>query len=200
MFTGIVRERGIVTALDGDESGRGLVIEGPATAAVTAIGDSVSIDGVDLTATEILDGRMRFHAVPETLSRTTIGSLEPGTEVNLEPALRAGEPFGGHYVQGHVDGVGEVRSVEHEGEGLRVWVDTPPDLMRYIVEKGSIAVQGVSLTVADLADDAFAVALIPHTLAETTLGSVAIGDRCNLEVDVLGKYIERMLASRIRST
>jgi riboflavin synthase len=200
MFTGIVRERGIVTALDGDESGRGLVVEGPATAAVTAIGDSVSIDGVDLTATEILDGRMRFHAVPETLSRTTIGRLEPGTEVNLEPALRAGEPFGGHYVQGHVDGVGQVRSVEHEGEGLRVWIATPPDLMRYIVEKGSIAVQGVSLTVAELADDAFAVALIPHTLAETTLGAVAIGDRFNLEVDVLGKYIERMLASRIRST
>jgi riboflavin synthase len=200
MFTGIVRERGIVTALDGDESGRGLVVEGPATAAVTAIGDSVSIDGVDLTATEILDGRMRFHAVPETLARTTIGSLEPGAEVNLEPALRAGEPFGGHYVQGHVDGVGQVRSVEHEGEGLRVWIVAPPDLMRYIVEKGSIAVQGVSLTVAELADDAFAVALIPHTLAETTLGAVAIGDRFNLEVDVLGKYIERMLASRIRST
>ncbi len=200
MFTGIVRERGVVTALDGDETGLGLVVEAPATAAVTAIGDSVSIDGVDLTATEIDDGRMRFHAVPETLSRTTIGSLQPGSEVNLEPALRAGEPFGGHYVQGHVDGVGEVRSVEHEGEGLRVWIEAPDDLMRYIVEKGSIAVHGVSLTVADLADDAFAVALIPHTLAETTLGTLAIGDRFNLEVDVLGKYIERMLASRIRST
>jgi riboflavin synthase alpha subunit len=200
MFTGIVRERGVVAALDGDETGRGLVIEGPETAAVTAIGDSVSIDGVDLTATEIVDGRMRFHAVPETLARTTIGNLQPGSEVNLEPALRAGEPFGGHYVQGHVDGVGEVRAVEHEGEGLRVWIEAPADLMRYIVEKGSIAVHGVSLTVADLGDDAFAVALIPHTLAETTLGTLAIGDRFNLEVDVLGKYVERMLTRRLRST
>jgi riboflavin synthase alpha subunit len=200
MFTGIVRERGVVAATDGGEGGFGLVIEAPGTAAVTAVGDSVSVDGVDLTATAILDGRLSFHAVPETLSRTTIGSLRPGAEVNLEPALRAGEPFGGHYVQGHVDGVGVVRAVEHEGEGLRVWIETPPELLRYVVEKGSIAVHGVSLTVADLADDAFAVALIPHTLAETTLGTLAIGDRFNLEVDVLGKYVERMLASRIRSS
>jgi riboflavin synthase len=199
VFTGIVRERGVVAAVDGDAAGLGLVVEGPETAALTAVGDSVAVDGVDLTATEIAGGRLRFHAVPETLSRTTLGALEPGAEVNLEPALRAGEPLGGHYVQGHVDGVAVVRSVEHEGEGLRVWIEPPAELMRYVVEKGSVAVQGVALTVADLAEDAFAVALIPHTLEVTTLGTLAVGDRFNLEVDVLGKYVERLIGSRIRS-
>jgi riboflavin synthase len=193
VFTGIVRERGVVTAVEGGADGLGLVIEGPDTASVTALGDSVAIDGVDLTATDIVDGRMTFHAVPETLSRTTLGTLAAGTEVNLEPALRAGEPFGGHYVQGHVDGVGTVRSVEREGEGLRVWIELPEDLRRYVVEKGSITAQGVSLTVADISDAAFAVALIPYTLAATTLGTLAVGDRFNLEVDVLAKYVERLL-------
>jgi riboflavin synthase len=193
VFTGIVRERGVVAAVEGGADGLGLVIEGPETASVTALGDSVSIDGVDLTATAIADGRMTFHAVPETLSRTTLGFLAAGAEVNLEPALRAGEPFGGHYVQGHVDGVGTVRSVAPEGEGRRVWIELPAELRRYVVEKGSITVHGVSLTVADVGDDAFAVALIPYTLGATTLGTLAVGERCNLEVDVLAKYVERLL-------
>jgi riboflavin synthase len=200
VFTGIVRERGVVAEVAGDVEGVTLVVEAPDTAAATAIGDSVGVDGVCLTATEVAGGAIRFHAVPETLARTTLATLEPGAEVNLEPALRAGEPLGGHYVQGHVDGVGEVRSVEPDGEGLRVWIETPPELLRYVVEKGSIAVQGVALTVAELSDEAFAVALIPHTLEVTTLGTLAIGDRFNLEVDVLGKYVERLLDSRIRSS
>jgi riboflavin synthase alpha subunit len=193
VFTGIVRERGTLASADGDETGMRFVIEGPATAEATAIGDSVSIDGVDLTATEIADGKLTFTAVPETLSRTTLGRLRPGAEVNLEPALRAGEPLGGHYVQGHVDGVCRVRSVEREGAGLRVWFDPPRELLRYVVEKGSVAVAGVALTVAAVDDDGFAVALIPHTLAETTLGSIAVDDELNLEVDVLAKYVERLL-------
>jgi len=200
VFTGIVRERGVVISAEGGAAGLQLVIEAPNTATVTALGDSVSIDGVDLTATDIVDGLLTFHAVPETLSRTTIAELAAGDEVNLEPALRTGEPLGGHYVQGHVDGVGEVRSVEPEGEGLRVWIEPPHQLARYIVEKGSIAVQGVALTVADVADDAFAVALIPYTLEATTLGTLAVGDRFNLEVDVLAKYVERLLGSRIPSS
>jgi riboflavin synthase len=113
--------------------------------------------------------------------------------VNLEPALRAGDPLGGHYVQGHVDGVGTVRSIDPEGEGKRVWFDAAPELMRYLVEKGSITVEGVSLTVAGLADDGFAVALVQHTLAATTLGNLAPGDKVNLETDVLAKYVERLL-------
>jgi riboflavin synthase len=196
VFTGIVRERGTVVSADGGDEGRRLVVEAPATAQATALGDSVSVDGVDLTAVEIADGRMTFTAVPETLARSTLGRLEAGAEVNLEPALRAGEPLGGHYVQGHVDGVCRVRTVEREGVGLRVWFEPPGDLLGYVVEKGSVAVQGVALTVADVTDDAFAVALIPYTLAETTLGTIAVGDELNLEVDVLAKYVERLTARR----
>jgi riboflavin synthase len=194
VFTGIVRERGRVAAADVREDGMRLDIDGPGTAALTAVGDSVSIDGADLTAETVADGRMTFFAVPETLRRTALGRLEPGVEVNLEPALRAGEPFGGHYVQGHVDGVGRLRSSEPEGGGRRAWFEAPPEVLRYCVEKGSITVQGVSLTIAELAEDAFAVALIPHTLAETTLGALERGDPVNLEADVLAKYVERLLA------
>jgi riboflavin synthase alpha subunit len=200
MFTGIVRERGTVTSIEGDDEGIRVVIQGPVTADATALGDSVSVDGVDLTATEIADGRLTFTAVPETLARTTLGRLAPGDEVNLEPALLAGEPLGGHYVQGHIDGVCRVRSVDRNGVGLRVSFEAPPQLLRYVVEKGSVAVQGVALTVTAVDDESFDVALIPTTLSETTLGTIAVGDELNLEVDVLAKYVERLLAGRIRSS
>ena len=195
MFTGIVRECGRVVSIDAGDGGARLVIEAPATAATTALGDSVSIDGCCLTAVAVDDGRLAFDAVPETLSRTALGRLLPGSAVNLEPALRAGEPLGGHYVQGHVDGVGRVRSVEPEGDGRCVWIEAPPEILRYCVEKGSVAVAGVSLTIAGLADDAFAVALIPHTLAETTLGELEHGADVNLEADVLAKYVERLVTT-----
>jgi riboflavin synthase len=192
VFTGIVRERGRVASLSGTETVR-LVIEAPATAPAIAIGDSVAVNGVCLTAVEVGDGRLAFDAVPETLSRTSLGRLGAGEPVNLEPALRAGDPLGGHVMQGHVDGLARVRSVEPEGDGFRIWFDAPPELLRYAVEKGSIAVDGVSLTVAALDDGGFAVALIPHTLAETTLGDLAPADDVNLEVDVLAKYVERLV-------
>jgi riboflavin synthase alpha subunit len=193
VFTGIVRERGTVVSVQGGEDGIRLVVEAPATAEVTALGDSVAIDGVDLTATERAGGQLTFMAVPETLGRTTLGRLEPGADVNLEPALRAGEPLGGHYVQGHVDGVCRVRSVDRDGVGLRVWFDASSSLLRYVVEKGSVTVQGVALTVTGVSDEAFGVALIPYTLSETTLGTIAVGDELNLEVDVLAKYVERLI-------
>lgn len=200
MFTGIVRERGTIVSVDGGAEGKRLVVEAPATAAATALGDSVSVNGVDLTATEIDEGRMTFTAVPETLARTTLGSLTANAEVNLEPALRAGDPLGGHYVQGHVDGICRVRSLERDGVGVRATFETPASLLRYVVEKGSVAVHGVALTVTHVDDETFGVALIPYTLAETTLGTVAVGDQLNLEVDVLGKYVERLIASRIPSS
>jgi riboflavin synthase len=182
VFTGIVREVGRVVAFDG---GR-LVVEAETLA---DIGDSVSVDGVCLTVVDGADGaQLTFDVVPETVGRTALGGLQPGDAVNLEPALRVGEPLGGHYVQGHVDGVGRVRSI-----GEPVWIDTPPELLRYCVEKGSITVDGVSLTVAALDDDGFAVALVPHTLAATTLGALDPGEPVNLEVDVLAKYVERLL-------
>jgi riboflavin synthase len=193
VFTGIVREVGRAATIAGHEGGVRLEIDAPATASTTAVGDSVSIDGCCLTAVEVSDGRIAFDAVPETLARTSLGGLTAGARVNLEPALRAGEPLGGHYVQGHVDGVGVVRSAEEEGPGSRVWIDAEADILRYTVEKGSIAVQGASLTVADLDDKGFAVALIPHTLEATTLDELLPGRPVNLEVDVLAKYVERLL-------
>ena len=160
---------------------------------MTAVGDSISVNGVCLTAVGLSNGRIAFDAVPETLARTSLGGLAPGSRVNVEPSLRAGEPLGGHYVQGHVDGVGVVRSVEEEGQGRRIWFDAAPGLLRYAVEKGSIAVEGTSLTVAGLDGNGFAVALIPHTLEVTTLGELEPGRPVNLEVDVLAKYVERLL-------
>ena len=181
MFTGLVREVGTVVSF---ESGR-LVLDSSLKA---ELGDSIAVDGVCLTVVAN-DGTLEFEAVEETLARTTLGSLAAGSGVNLEPALRAGEALGGHYVQGHVDGVGTVRSV-----GDLTWFDAPADLLRYIAEKGSIAVQGTSLTVAGTDETGFAVALIPHTLDVTTLGALEPGARVNLEVDVIAKYVERLLA------
>jgi riboflavin synthase len=189
MFTGIVRERGSLAAVEG----RRLRISAPETSAQLEVGDSVSVSGCCLTATAVSNGHFEVTAVPETLSRTTLDGLRAGDSVNLETATRAGEPLGGHYVQGHVDGVGRTASVEPQDEGARVWIEAPPEILRYCVEKGSIAVDGVSLTISRLRDDAFEVALIPHTLAETTLGALETGAEVNLEVDVLAKYVERLL-------
>jgi len=194
VFTGIVRELGVVVDADDIGGGLDLLVHAPETAARTGVGDSVSVNGVCLTATAIEAGAMSFHAVPETIGRSTLGSLAPDSRVNVEPALRAGEELGGHYVQGHVDAVGAIQSVEAEGEGLRVFVEAPPDVLRYCVAKGSVTVDGVSLTVAELAEDAFAVALVPHTLAATTLSDVRPGQPVNLEADVLAKYVERLIS------
>ncbi|HET7138235.1 MAG TPA: riboflavin synthase [Gaiellaceae bacterium] len=182
MFTGLVREVGTVRSM---ADGR-LVVE----AALRAeLGDSIAVDGVCLTVVANDDGSLAFDTVAETLARTSLGSLDRGSRVNLEPALRAGEALGGHIVQGHVDGVGSFRGVSG---GLH-WFDAPVDLLRYVVEKGSIAVQGTSLTVAADDDQGFAVALIPHTLEATSLGSLQPGAQVNLEVDVLAKYVEKLL-------
>src|SRR6266516_3394414 len=182
MFTGLIREVGTVVGIEGDDAGVRIEVEAAQDA---ALGDSISIDGVCLTVVAVDGGRLAFEAVPETLARTALGTLEQGSRVNVEPALRAGDALGGHYVQGHVDAVGTVRSVEPEGDGRRVWFDAPPDVLRYIVDKGSIAVQGTSLTVAGVDETGFAVALIPHTLEVTTLGALETGDGVNLEADVL---------------
>jgi riboflavin synthase len=193
VFTGIVQELGVLAGGEEAAGGRALVVRAPETAARTGVGDSVAINGCCLTATAIEGGEIAFHAVPETIARTTLGDLEPGDRVNVEAALRAGDELGGHYVQGHVDAVGRIQSVEAEGDGLRVFVEAPDDVLRYCVEKGSVTVDGVSLTIAELAQDAFAVALVPHTLAATTLAAAQPGQRVNLEADVLAKYVERLL-------
>ena len=193
MFTGIIRERGRVTAVEGDAESRHLRIDAPQTASGLSVGDSVSVSGCCLTATEMADGHFAVTAVPETISRTTLGALSAGDEVNLETATRAGEPLGGHYVQGHVDGVGRIESVTSEEEGARMRISVPPELLRYCVEKGSIAVAGVSLTIASLGAGGFEVALVPHTLEQTTLGRAQAGDELNIEVDILAKYVEKLV-------
>jgi riboflavin synthase len=180
MFTGIVRERGRVASFDGSR----LIVE---TRTEAELGDSVAIAGVCLTVVGREQGGIAFDVVSETLARTTLGGLTAGDEVNVEPALRAGDPLGGHLVQGHVDGVGSLRE-----RGELTWFDAPAEIVRYCVEKGSIAVDGTSLTVAATDDEGFAVALVPHTLAATTLGALSPGDRVNLEVDMLAKYVERL--------
>ena len=187
MFTGLVREVGQVVSF---EEGR-LVVEASTPGEP---GDSVAVDGVCLTVVQNGGGRLAFDVVPETRSR-----VKPfGESVNLEPALRAGEPLGGHYVQGHVDGVGTVTSVEEEADGVRVRIEPPRELLRYLVEKGSVAVDGVSLTVAAVDETGFEVALIPHTLEVTTLSALAPGRSVNLEADVLAKYVERLLPDTMR--
>jgi riboflavin synthase len=193
VFTGIVREVGLTASITANRDGVRLEIEAPETAVSAAVGDSIAIDGCCLTVTGVADRLVSFEAVPETLGRTSLGNLVAGVRVNVEPAVRAGEPLGGHYVQGHIDGVGVVRASEEEGAGRRLWIDAPAEIRRYAVEKGSIAVSGTSLTVAALDDEGFAVALVPHTLTATTLGELEPGYPVNLEVDVLAKYVERLL-------
>ena len=189
MFTGIVRELGSVDRLEKSEAGARLRVRAPETAAGTTVGDSVSVNGVCLTAVEVDDGVLAFDAVSETLRRSSLGRLDAGAAVNVEPALRAGEPLGGHIVQGHVDGVARVRHADEEG----LEIAASPEILRYCVEKGSIAVEGVSLTIASLSDDAFTVALVPHTRAVTTLGALGPGAEVNIEVDLLVKHVERLL-------
>jgi len=196
MFTGIVRERGRVMAAEQGENGRGVTlrIQAPETAAASKPGDSIAVAGCCLTATAIENGSLSFNAVPETVARSNLGRLVEGAQVNLEPALRVGEPLGGHFVQGHVDGLGRVRSVEADGEGARLGLELGPELLRYCVEKGSLTVDGVALTVAALDDTGIEIALVPFTLQETTLSALEPGAEVNVEVDLLAKYAERLAA------
>jgi riboflavin synthase len=193
MFTGLVAERGSVRAAE-PAAGGGVRIETEAAlAAELAPGDSVAVNGVCLTATAIWGGGFAADVVAETARASSLAALAAGDAVNLELPLRAGDRLGGHVVQGHVDAVGEVESVEAEGAGRVVRVVAPPELLRYVVEKGSIAVDGVSLTVASEDDEGFAVALVPETLARTTLGTATPGRPVNLEADVLAKHLEKLL-------
>jgi riboflavin synthase alpha subunit len=195
VFTGIVRERGRVVSAERNGGGIRLRIEAADTAAAAELGDSVSVAGCCLTVTSVEDGALEFDAVPETIARTTLGGLAPGSQVNVEPALRAGEPLGGHFVQGHVDGLGHIAAFERGGEGARLRLELRPELLRYCVEKGSLTVDGVALTVAALRDDGVEIALVPFTLEHTTLSSLQPGGEVNVEVDVLAKYAERLSSS-----
>ena len=203
MFTGLVEEKGTVTALEQLGDAVRLTIRGPVVTSDAAHGDSISVNGCCLTVTELDGDAFSADVMAESLARTSLGDLDTGSEVNLERAMAAGARMGGHIVQGHVDGTGRLldRTTSDNWDVLRF--SLPADLARYLVEKGSITVEGVSLTVVDVVDGAtasdeasFSVSLIPTTLADTTLGGLSAGDRVNLEVDILAKYVERLLTTQ----
>ena len=192
MFTGLVGGTGTVRRLEPEDGGARLEVETPLAAELRA-GASIAVNGVCLTAVDVSNGSFSADVVAETLRRSSLGPLAEGDAVNLELPLRADERLGGHFVQGHVDGVGTVADVREEGSSRVVKIECDPSLARYVAEKGSIAVDGVSLTVAEVNAGGFEVALIPETLERTTLGSLEPGRRVNLEVDVIAKYVERLV-------
>jgi len=201
MFTGIIAELGTISATEPVHGGARLTIDAASTLAGLKSGDSVAVNGVCLTVVGQTEESFSVQVVDESLARSSLGSLVVGSPVNLERPMTADGRFDGHVVQGHVDGVGVVNAIDHEGDASRVRITIPSSLERYIVEKGSITVDGTSLTVTAVsepgADDAwFEVVLIPHTLAVTVFGSAEVGTMVNLEVDVIAKYVERMLGAR----
>lgn len=199
MFTGIVTEVGSVVEVTRTDGGRRIVVAAPATASDLIVGASVAVNGVCLTATHVAGERFAVDVVGETVARSNLGGVAPGDAVNLERPMAAGGRFDGHVVQGHVDAVGVVAAIRPEGEARRIRISIPPDLARYVVEKGSVTVDGVSLTITAVAaagetEPWFEVVLIPHTLDVTLFGSRGVGDGVNLEADVIAKYVEHMLA------
>lgn len=193
MFTGLVREVGDVVWLRRSDKVVQLLVRAPLSAARARIGESVAVNGCCLTVTACRDEQFMFDLLEESLGRTNLGDLKPGAPVNVERALRVDGRLGGHFVQGHIDCTAKVLALEEKGPDLRIDIALPSDFARYLAFKGSVAINGVSLTVAALGDDQFSVWIIPHTLENTNLGDLEIGDRVNLEFDILAKYVERLL-------
>lgn len=193
MFTGLIEDLGTVESLERTDDGARLRIASR-LADELALGDSIAVNGCCLTATAVGDGTFETEAMNQTLQVTALDSIEDGSRLNLELAMKAGDRLGGHIVQGHVDGIGTVASVEDDGFARRIRVELPPELLRYVVDKGSITLSGVSLTVAELGNSWAEVSLIPETLERTNLGEAAPGDRINVECDVVAKYVERLVA------
>ena len=196
MFSGIVEARGTVAELRSEPPGCRLIVREPKIAEAAKVADSISVNGCCLTVIETSGPTFAFQAGPETLARTNLGELKPGSFVNLERALAVGDRLGGHFVTGHIDGVGTLQSREDHGDWSFFWFELPRRLSRQMASKGSVAVDGVSLTIVDSGPDRFSVALIPYTLAVTTLGPLRVGEKVNLETDVLAKYVERLIEAR----
>lgn len=196
MFTGIVEELGSVKTLRRSTAGARLTLAARVVLENTALGDSICVNGVCLTVTEMTGAEFSADVAAETLKVTNLGALQPGQQVNLERALRMSSRVGGHLVTGHVDSVGRLRERRQEGNSWRILFDAPDTVLRYLIKKGSVAVDGISLTVADLDAAGFSIAMIPHTAMLTTLGFKSAGDSVNLETDIIGKYVERLLAAR----
>ena len=197
MFTGIVEEMGIVEAIEPLDQASRIRIRGPIVTSDVQPGDSISVNGVCLTVVDPAQGTFAADVMAETLSRSSLAAIEVGAAVNLERAARVDSRLGGHIVQGHVDGIGHVSGIQQQENWTLMTIELPDELSRYLVEKGSITVDGVSLTVVSVTPHEFVISLIPTTLAETTLGSKSTGDTVNLEVDVIAKYVEKMLEGRV---
>jgi riboflavin synthase len=191
MFTGLIEELGEVVEVVAEPPGVRLVIRQPRIVDDSKVGDSVALNGCCLTVVEVADGKLSFQAGVETLSRTNLPELAPGHLVNMERSLRAGEAIGGHFVTGHIDAVGNVDRRVDDGEWCTMWFRAPAPQLQQMASKGSVAVDGVSLTLVDVDNERFSVALIPHTLTATTLGRRKVGDRVNVETDILAKYVQR---------
>jgi len=197
VFTGIVEEIGIVEAIDPLDQASRIRIRGPIVTSDVQPGDSISVNGVCLTVVDPAEGTFAADVMAETLSRSSLAAIEVGAAVNLERAARVDSRLGGHIVQGHVDGIGHIAGIQQQENWTLMTIELPHELSRYLVEKGSITVDGVSLTVVSVTPHEFVISLIPTTLAETTLGSKSMGDTVNLEVDVIAKYVEKMLEGRV---
>ena len=193
MFTGIIEEQGEFIQLRQTAGSASLVIRAHLVLQGTKVGDSIAVDGVCLTVTEMQGDRFYADVMPETLRRSTLGGLEPGDPVNLERAMAADGRFGGHIVAGHVDGTGVISRLRNEGNAVLYTVSADPSVLRYIVEKGSVAIDGISLTVVQVTGNDFTVSVIPHTNAVTGLSRKKAGDKVNLENDIIGKYVERLM-------
>lgn len=193
MFTGIVEEKGIIRSLNINGSSGTIRIESRKVLEGTSIGDSIAVNGICLTVTSMGDGFFTADVMAETVRRSSLGILSQGSEVNLERAMAANGRFGGHIVSGHIDGTGTVRSLVREENAIWVTIETPPEILKYIVHKGSICIDGISLTVASVGSDNFKVSVIPHTGSETTLLSKRPGSPVNLENDIVAKYVERLM-------
>lgn len=193
MFTGIIEEMGSIAAIQKGSKSFRITLNCRKVLADAKMGDSIAVNGVCLTVSGLTGSSFSADVMAETVRRSALGDLKVGSRVNLERAMLAGGRFGGHIVSGHIDGTGRIREFKKEDNAVWVTIETEPKLLRYIVEKGSIAIDGISLTVADLSQDAFKVSVIPHTRAETTLLLKNAGDRVNLENDIIGKYVERLL-------
>lgn len=197
MFTGLVEETGIVIDIAHGERSARLTVQAPTVHSDAQLGDSIAVNGCCLTVIAHQEDQLTFDAVPETLNRTNLGALKPGDAVNLERPLAVGARLGGHFVQGHIDGVGRVRAIVPDDNAVVFEIEAPAALRRYFVAKGSVTVDGISLTVAEVRPETFTVWTIPHTREITTLSQRQVGDYVNLECDLLGKYIERLLEARL---
>jgi riboflavin synthase len=197
MFTGIIEELGGVKALRRDAGAARLTISASTVLDGTVLGDSICVNGVCLTVVDLGKNEFSADVAVETLNVTNLGDLKIGTKVNLERALQLSARIGGHLVSGHVDSVGRIRNKREEGNGWRIFIDAPETVLRYVIKKGSIAIDGISLTVADIDKTGFSVAMIPHTAKLTTLGFKSASNSVNLEADIIGKYVERLLSGRV---